>query len=90
VIFIKLYPPIIRNKNFELGDATNSKTAKANMLQRTITMYPPLMETAPEAIGRLFFLGCIRSASTSHISLRQYIELDIKQKDIKTRIVGIR
>ncbi len=44
--------------------------------------------TAPEAIGRWHFLGCWRSASTSCRSLKQYIELDIKQNEPNTTSVG--
>ena len=48
------------------------------------------METAPEAIGRLHFWGCWRSDSASRISLKQYIELEIKQNEIKTKNVGVK
>ena len=60
------------------------------MQHSAIIEYPPLIETAPEAIGRLHFLGCWRSASASRMSLKQYIELVIKQNEIKTNKVGIK
>jgi hypothetical protein len=60
------------------------------MQHNAIIVYPPLTETAPEAIGRLYFFGWWRSASASRMSLKQYIELVIKQNEIKTNKVGIK
>jgi len=51
-------------------------------------VYPPVTDTLPDAIGRLHFLGCILSASASLRSLKQYIELDIRQNETNTTNVG--
>lgn len=61
----------------------------AREMLRKIINRPPIKTSAcvllilPLAIGRFFFFKCIRSFSTSHISLNIYIVEDIRQKDIK-------
>ena len=39
----------------------------------------PLTDTLPAAIGRLHFVGCLRSFSRSHISLMMYTAEDTMQ-----------
>ena len=55
---------------------------------KKIRVYAVLKEILPEAIGRLLFIGCFLSFFISTISLKTYMELANKLKDMNAMHKG--
>ena len=65
-----------------------NKTPYANRHMSIINVYASCNDTLPFAMGLFLFSGCCLSVSTSMMSFRQYILLDIKAKDMAAYIVA--
>src|SRR6476659_7705652 len=64
--------------NANVGES-KKPTGMAMIVKSSAVIKATLTGSFPEAMGRCFFTGWLRSASTSAISLNKYTALEIKQ-----------